>query len=409
MNLPFSFALRYFFSRKSLNAVNVVSAISAVSIAVVAFALIIVLSIYNGYEKIILDQTSDLDPDLSVERIDGKPLKTDLALKSTISSIPEIVAFTPILKENALIKCGQDQVTAQLIGVGSSFDHVASLKNSVWQGSFNLKEELHGDTVYSYNVGSKLLASLPEAAKVSSEIDVYIPKRVGLINPILPASAFSSGSGHIASIILTGQPNYDANMIIPIEQMRDLMQYDDDIAGSLALKIKSGTDIEQVKKKLLKLLNSSKDEYKVLNRLEQHPDISYIVSLEKWMTFLILIFVLLLALFNVVSSLSMLMIEKKPDISILRALGMPDKMISRIFLTEGTMVSSIGTIIGLLIGLAVVITQENYSWLGNPNAPIPEYPMLFNYWDLIISFAVVILMGILAAYYPVNLFVRKNK
>lgn len=409
MNLPLSFAFRYLFSKKSLNAVNIVSAISMIAVAVVAKALIIVLSIYNGYEQIIIGQTSDLDPDLLVERIDGKPITAGKALLEKCRNLPELAVATPILRENALVRAGGNQVTARLIGVGDDFSKVSSVAHSVWQGEFVLKGEYLGDSSYFYNVGSQLLSSIPEASSVNEDIYLYLPKRVGVINPLLPASALSIASGHISSVIMTGQPAYDANLILSIEQLRDLLSYDDDVCGTIALKVKPGYDQSEVKSKVAKLINSDGIFYKVLDRLEQHPDIAYIVSLEKWMTFLILIFVLLLALFNVVSSLSMLMIEKRQDISNLRAIGMPDKMIGKIFLFEGTMVSAIGTFCGLVIGVIIAITQQNYGWLGDPNAPIPEYPMIFQLKDLLISFIVIIGLGILSAYYPVRLFIRKNK
>ncbi|MDY6121857.1 MAG: FtsX-like permease family protein [Porphyromonas sp.] len=404
MRLPLFFAWRYLFSRKSLNAVNIVSAISAVAVAVVSMALLLVLSIYNGYGELILSQTSPIDPDLLIERTDKRSFPFPPQLKSHIVDGKSVLQCTEMLQESCVIRSGSAQVVATAIGVENNFASTSEIENSIISGSFRLRQT--GDSCMYYNLGMGVASSLNLGTESEPVVNIYFPKRVGLINPLAPASAILSGGGVVSSVFETGQEGYDFAVFVPIEQMRDLLQYDKTEVTSVALRLNSAADVAQAAKRIGHILG---DEYQVKDRYAQYPEVARIVAMEKWVTFLILLFILLLALFNVVSSLAMLLIEKKRDIEVLRSLGMRHETIMQIFILEGMSVTLLGAISGLIVGAILAFLQQRYDFIRIGSGPLEQgYPVDLQAGDVLLSLVVIVLLSWICTYYAVRVFLKKS-
>ncbi|GAD08116.1 hypothetical protein HQ45_04550 [Porphyromonas crevioricanis] len=405
MKLPLFFAGRYLFSRKSLNAVNIVSAISAVAVAVVSMALLLALSIYNGYEQLILSQTSGLDPDLLVERVDKQSFELPPSLKEKITAVEGVETAAGMISQTGLLRCKQRQTPATVIGVEPLFSTITDIDQFISDGEFQL---IRSDSSAYYNIGSALAWEL-DALVGSDTIDIYFPKRIGLINPLLPASMLRMDYGTVASIIQPGQAGYDEVAFIPIDQLRYLLQYTDNEVTAIGIKLQPEANTQKVSKLLENLLGSS---YKAKNREAQYPEISRLVAMEKWITFLILLFILILALFNVISSLAMLLLEKKKDIVILRALGMRMQDIQRIFVSEGVLVTLLGALPGLFLGAVLAFLQQEYGIVeigSSTEMGIPAYPVELHLSDFLMSLIVISSLGWICAHYAVRMFLRRYR
>ncbi|WP_336325086.1 FtsX-like permease family protein [Porphyromonas pogonae] len=395
------FGKRYLFSKKRLNAVNIVSVISAAAIGVVCTALVCILSIFNGYEDLILSQTGDLDPDLMIVPAHGEVLYlNNKDIRSALNNT-DVDSYTAIIKQQGLIKSGDNQTPATIYGVDSQYRHVTHVDNLVVSGKFSLSVGDH----YGYNAGTLLCLNLRIGAGFADPVSLYFPNRLGVINPLVPSSAFKMGEGYIASSISCKQEAYDKSLFVPIAQMRLLLGYDDNVATHIGVKAKHPSQVAALRSALIHALGS---DYLVQDKQAQYPSIGRLVAMEKWMTYLILIFVLLLAAFNVVSSISMLILEKQHDATILRSMGAMPRLLQRIFMTEGMLITLCGAVIGIALGLVLCFIQLRYGVIKiQSGISTFQYPIKIVLSDIILIALTIVTLSYLIAWYPVYYFKSK--
>ncbi len=399
MNLPFFVARRYLFSKKSHNAINIISLISVIGVAVATMAMVCVLSVFNGFGSIVESMFSAFDPDLKITTKEGKVFDYHTPEFDRIMALPEIDLISEALEENALLVYEDRQMPVLVKGVSEDFKYLADMEKLIIDGSFRLRE----DPVDYITLGAGLAVTLGVRAGFVQPIFIYAPKRNVQVNLANPAGAFTVEAVQIGGVFSLNQPEYDESMaIIPIELARELFLYDTEVSA-LDIKLKPGASVKEVKEKIRRILG---DRYVVEDRYEQQKESYNMLQIEKWVTFLILAFILLIAVFNVAGSLSMLIVEKREDIRSFRNMGASDQLISRIFLYEGWLIAFWGIIVGIAVGLILCLIQQHFGLLrlgDTPGAYIVEaYPVVVKATDILIVFVSVSIIGFLAILYPIR-------
>ncbi|MDR1499768.1 MAG: FtsX-like permease family protein [Tannerellaceae bacterium] len=397
MTFPFYIALRYLFSKKSHNAINIISLVSVCGVALATAALVCALSVMNGFNIIVFSMFGSLDPDLKITAASGKTLDPSSVGIEKLRSLPGIAVVSEVLQDNALIRYNDRQVIGSIKGVDESYKRLTSVDSILVDGSFVLSDEV---TDYA-TLGIGLAASLGINAGFVAPLEIYAPKRNEEVNMSSPSTSFNIEYAYITAVFRTDQQAYDESfMIVPISLARRLFDYEGEVSA-VEIGLDKGSSMQAMKKEVRAILG---DRYKVSDRYEQQ-EVSYrMMQSEKWIIFLILCFILVVALFNMVSSLSMLMIEKKGDVRILRAMGAGEGLIGRIFLLEGWMISVAGAVIGIVLGLALCILQEEFGLVRMGVAGtfvIDNYPVRVEPSDIGIILVTVLVTGFLSAWYPV--------
>ncbi|MFV0329238.1 MAG: ABC transporter permease, partial [Dysgonomonas sp.] len=344
MNLPLHIARRYLFAKKSHNAINIISMISVCGITVATMALVCALSVFNGFTDVVAKTFSAFDPELQIVPAQGKVFDSTNEKIKQIKKLPEIAFTAEELEENALIKFADRQEPIILKGVSPEFEHLASIDKLIIDGHFSLRE---GD-IDNGVIGAGLAMFLGVRAGFIDPVELYVPKRNERINLANPATAFTQSEAYIRGVFALNQQKYDDQMlIVSIDLARELLRYENEIS-SLDIKVKDGVSVDKVHSEIKSILGS---DFIIKNRFEQQEDLYRMVNIEKWVTFLILSIILLIAVFNIVGSLTMLIIEKDEDIRILKSLGGNNKFITKIFLFEGWLITLVGAFAGLVLGL----------------------------------------------------------
>lgn len=404
LNVSFFIAWRYLFSKKSHNAINVISAISVCGIAIATMAMIVVLSVFNGFGGIVEGMFSAFDPDLKITSKEGKVFDYHTPLFSEALQTGGIQMISESLQENALFIFEDQQVPVVMKGVSQEFNLMTDMDKLMLDGEFRLRE----DVVDYTTLGAGLAVQLGARPGFINPIEIYAPKRDVEVNIANPAAAFTTTYAQIGGVFSLNTPQYDDQMaIVPIQLARELLNYESEVT-SLDLKLDPGVSVKSVKKEVKGILG---DDYAVEDRYEQQSESYRMLQIEKWVTFLILAFILVIAVFNVVGSLSMLIVEKKNDIDSLRNMGASNNVITKIFKYEGWLITFIGVIAGLIIGLAVSLIQQHFGFIKLSNTPgayiIDAYPVIVKFIDVLIVFGVVSLIGMITVLYPVNNLKRK--
>lgn len=403
MNFPFFIARRYLFSRKRFSAVNVVSLVSAVAICVVSSALVCILSIFNGYESLIMKHSAVTDPPLLIRTADHSMLHADDATLLSALQTAGISSYSFTLKGEGLVRTSLRQQAVALLGVDDRYVGTVNIDSIAFAGTFSI-EGLSG--MAALNVGAATAAEMQLGVGFVDPVEIIVPRRVGLINPLVPAGAFKSMEGKVASVIASGMEPTDHTIILSLDSLRRLLDYTEQEAEAVAIRLQADGEPEQVAATLRSVLGEG---YQVLDLAGQHPEVSQLVSMEKWMSYFILLFILVLAAFNIVSSLSMLLIEKKEDIATLHSLGASRQVIVRIFRMEGMLVSLIGAVVGIVIGIALCLAQQTYGLvtlqIGLSSVP---YPIRIDALDLALIFLTIFALSYAAAYYPVHYFINRR-
>ena len=404
MNFPFYIARRYLFSKKSHNAINVISLISVCGVVIATTALVCALSVYNGFNDLVSSLFSHFDPQLKVTAKYGKVFDPNCSEIAQVKALPEIESYCAVLQDNALIKYKDRQEIGVIKGVDDNFSHLVDLDSVLIEGEFILSDEV---TNYA-TLGIGLASHLGIKAGFVSPIEIYVPKRDQQVNMANPATSFNLEYTFISSVFRIDQQVYDDYyMIIPLQTARTLLNYENEISA-LELKVKEGASLATVEKQIKQLLG---DKFEVKNRFEQQEASFKMMQIEKWVTFLILCFILAIALFNIVGSLSMLMIEKKDDVETLRNMGANDRQIQQIFLFEGWMISGFGALLGILVGVVLCWMQQAFGLiqLGDTAGSfiIDAYPVHILLLDILTVFLTVLAIGFLAAWYPVHYLGKK--
>ncbi|RHR37997.1 ABC transporter permease [Parabacteroides sp. AF18-52] len=404
MNLPFYIAQRYLFSKKSHNAINIISMVCVCGVVIATIAVVCALSVYNGFNDLVAGMFSSFDPELKISPRTGKVFDPTTAEFQKVKQLPDIAYFGEVLQDNALVRYHDRQDIAIIKGVDDNFCHLTQIDSILIDGSFILKDEVADYATLGVGLSSKLGAK----PGFASPLEIYVPKRDEKVNLSNPASSFNQEYAYIGGVFLINQQVYDEGyMILPLSLVRQLLKYDKEVS-SIELKLADGADISSVRKQIKAILG---DQFTVQDRYEQQEASFKMMQVEKWMTFLILSFILAIALFNVVGSLSMLMIEKKDDVRTLRNMGASDSLIRRIFLFEGWMISGFGALIGIVIGLVLCLLQQTYGIikLGQTAGAfiIDAYPVRVIFTDLLTAFITVAAIGFMAAWYPVHYLGKK--
>lgn len=401
MNFPFYIARRYLFSKKSTHAINVISLISVVGVSVATMALVVVLSGFNGFSDLIASFFTGFDPQLKIEPAKGKAVAADDPILTEIKKLPEIEVATECVEDQALAMYRNKQAMVTIKGVEDNFDSLTNINDILYgDGKF----ELHAANLQYGILGIRLAQDLGTGVAWRNYLNIYAPQREGQYDASNPTEAFVEDSLiSPGALFQVKQSKYDKGYIITsIDFARRIFSRQGEIT-SLELRLKADVDIDEAKARIKKITGNK---FTVKDRYEQQADTFNIMHIEKLFAYAFLTFILMVACFNIIGSLSMLIIDKKDDVRTLRYLGATDKQINRIFLFEGRMISVFGAFIGILFGLLLCWLQQTYGLvsLGNRagNFVVEAYPISVHPWDVILIFFTVIIVGWLAVWYPVR-------
>ena len=401
MNFPYYIAKRYIFSKKSTNVINVISIISVIGVAVATTALVIVLSVFNGFHDLVATFFTNFDPQIEVVPTKGKTAPADDPILTKIRHLPEVDVATESVEDQALAIYNNKQAMVTVKGVYDNFDQLTHITDILYgDGHYSLHA---GELQYGI-MGIRLATTLGTGARFGDYMRIYAPQREGQLDMSNPQSAFVVDSLLSPGVVFAvNQSKYDKNYIIaPIAFARNIFGQQG-MLSSLEIRLKDGSNLDDVKKEMQDLAGSK---YKVMDRFEQQADTFKIMQIEKIIAYIFLTFILVVACFNIIGSLSMLIIDKKNDVNTLRNLGATDKQISQIFLFEGRMISTIGAIIGIGFGLLMCFIQQQYGIVSlgdsSGNFVVNAYPVSVHYGDIAIIFVTVLAVGWLAVWYPVR-------
>lgn len=390
-------AWRYLFSKKGHNAINIVSGVSAAAVGVVTAAMVCVMSVMNGFGVMVEQLFSQFDPDIRIEAATGKSFRLDPATPASLSSLPSVDMLSESVEETALVYYDDKQMPVQLRGVDTAFAQLTHIDSIITDGKYMVYDGAFERAV----LGQGLAWQLGIGAHFVQGMQVYAPKRTGRVNMLRPDESFNRETCFIAGTFAVQQTKYDdALMLVSIHLARRLLDYGDDEVSALLVKVKDGVSIRQAKKELRSVLGN---DYQILDRYEQQEDFFRILRIEKLLTALLLAFILLIATFNIIGALSMLIIDKQKDIQILSDLGADHKMIQNIFLYEGWLISALGAAVGLVVGMAICLVQEHFGILkmgSGTEYVVSAYPVAVQGTDILIIAAIVLALGAVAAYIP---------
>ena len=400
-------ALRYLFSKKGHNAINIVSGISAVAVAVVTAAMICVLSVMNGFGTIVEHMFSEFDPVLLVVPAEGQTLRTDAEPILSLYAREDIEAISMQLEQTALVRYKEHQLPARVMGVDSLFTATAHIDSIITDGFYSVWDGAFERAV----LGRGLAAQLGMNAHFTGALHLYAPERIGRINMLRPDQSLRHEHAFIAGTFAVNQIEYDDQlMLVSLPMAQRLFGYDEYTATALRLQPKIVNQTKSSINRQSSIVKSSIEKdlgegFRVLDRYEQQADFFRILRIEKWLTILLLVFILIIASFNVIGSLSMLIIDKREDIRILSHMGADEAMIRRIFLFEGWLISSLGTLSGLVLGVLICLGQQHYGWLKLGTGSeyiISAYPVQVQIPDIALVAAIVLVLGFVAAWYPAH-------
>lgn len=406
MNFPLFVARRYLFSKKSTNAINVISIISMIGVAVATMALVIVMSVFNGFHDLVASFLTNFDPQLEVVPTEGKSANANDPLLKKVKQLRQVDIATENVEDMAMAMYGDKLTMVTIKGVDDNFDKLTHIKEILYgDGEY----ELHAGNLEYGIIGIRLAQTLDVGATWNGYLKIYAPKRSGQLDMSNPASGFTVDSLLSPGVVFSvNQARYDKGHILTsIEFARNLFDMKGRIS-SLELRLQENSNLQEVKKEIQTIVGSR---YKVLDRFEQQADTFKIMQIEKIIAYFFLTFILVVACFNIIGSLSMLMIDKKNDVVTLRNIGASDKQITKIFLFEGRMISVIGALIGILLGLLLCWLQQTFGFvsLGQSagNFVVNAYPVSVHYLDILLIFITVIVVGWMAVWYPVRYFSKR--
>lgn len=406
MNLPFYIARRYLFAKKKHNAINIISAISVCGVALATMAMVCTLSVFNGFQEMVEQLFTAFDPELKITAREGKVFQPDDPGIRQVQALPCIDVWTETVEDNAMVQYKNRQAMATIKGVENNFEQLTEIDSLLYgTGQFMLN-----DPVADYGImGVELMSELGTGIQFVDPLQVYAPKRNVRINLANPSAAFNRKYLHSPGVVfIVNQQKYDARYIITsLDFARALFGYHTEVSA-IELKLKPGNDIGRIQGQIQDILG---DRYLVQNRYEQQSDVFRIMKIEKLISYLFLTFILAIACFNVIGSLSMLILDKREDVVTLRNLGANDRLIARIFLFEGRLIAAFGAAIGIIGGLLLCFLQQAFGLisLGGRNGAflVEAYPVSVHATDVLLVFVTVIAVGFLSVWYPVRYLSKK--
>ena len=406
MNFPFFIARRYLFSKKSTHVINVISGISIVGVAIATMALVVTLSVFNGFHDLVASFFTSFDPQLKVVPVEGKTVAADDPVLTQIRELPQIEVATECVEDQALAIYRNRQAMVIIKGVEDNFDQLTHINEIlVGDGEFGLHA---ADMDYGIP-GIRLADQLGTGYFYDEPMHIYAPRREGQLDMTAPEEAFEEDVLYSPGVLFNvKQTKYDKNYILTNIAFARRLFGQQGMLSSLELRLKPGSNFNKVKAQISDLCG---EKFVVKDRFEQQDDTFKIMKIEKLIAYIFLTFILMVACFNIIGSLSMLIIDKKDDVVTLRNLGCSDKQIVRIFLFEGRMISAIGAIIGILIGLTLCLAQQQFGLvaLGSSSGSfiIDAYPVSVHPEDIVLIFVTVLVVSFLSVWYPVRFFAKR--
>ncbi len=412
--LAFNIALRYLLAPKSHSAINTITLVAACGVAIITAAMICVLSVYNGFEGLVSDLTSRFDPDLRIEASVGKGFTEDTQLRSFIEDLPEVESVNVTLEETVLLSYSGHQVPAKMKGVEDTFAEVTQI-DSILLGTdgFLLEDEVAHYCILGAGLGSTLGMSRGFVRPLS----VYCPRRTGKIDLLNPEESFSEMPLYCSNIFMVQQSQYDDQYFLcSLSTARELLG-DSLLTTAYEVKLSEGANADRVKTKLTELLSDDKDNssplainhshFRILTQREQQADAYRIMQIEKWISYLLVVFILLIASFNIIGALSMLMIDKSSEITTLRNLGASNSLIKNIFTLEGWLISGSGAILGVILGVTLCLLQQHFGIISlgagvTAQYVVNAYPVHLLWSDVLLTLLSVTLIGWLATAYTIR-------
>lgn len=394
MSLPLKIACRYLVSKKGHQAVNIISIVAVGGVVVATAALICVLSVFNGFRGLIMGKLAMLDPQIAITATLGKTINDADSVIEVVSALPGVERAVPVIEDQALAIYAQLQMPVRLKGVPDDYNTMNLMDSVIVDGQWKLRDQVSRYAVAGAGPAVRLMVR-PDFLGM---VRLYAPQRQGRVNIANPMGAFRQDSLFVSGIFQLQQNSYDADLIyVPLEMARELFDYETE-ATQVEVKLAPGANEQGAMSAISQALGN---DYQVKNRLMQQREAYRLVNIEKWMAFLLLAFILVIATFNVISTLSLLIIEKDDSIATLRALGANDRQISRIFVLQGWLITLVGAMTGVVIGLLLCLGQQRYGWLrlsGDPaNMIINAYPVKVQWTDVLITFALVAAVGLLTS------------
>ena len=408
MNFPFYIARRYLFSKKSHNAINVISGVSVCGVALATLAMVCTLSVFNGFRDLVATMFTAFDPELKITSVSGKVFDSEDERIQSLRQWPEIEVFSCSLEDNAMVQYKGRQAMVVIKGIEDNFSQLTAIDNILYgRGDFVLHDE-----VVDYAIpGIELVSVLGTGIRFLNPLEVYAPKRGTKINVANPTTSFQTDYLHSSGLVFAvNQQKYDASYILTsLSFARNLFQYDTEVS-SIELKLLPNASLSQMKGKVQDLLGK---DFKVQDRYEQQLDTYRIMEVEKLISYIFLTFILLIACFNVIGSLSMLIIDKRKDVETLRNLGADNKLVYRIFLFEGCLISFMGALIGVVLGLVLCLIQQEFGILSLGSGDmagsfvVDAYPVSVQLGDVFLVLITVLLVSFLSVQYPVRYLFKK--
>lgn len=396
-------AQRYLFSKKSHNTINIISIVSMCGVAVGSMALICVLSVLNGFEHMVQDSFTSFDPDLKITSQQGRVFDLNTEAWQQVRTLDGVELFSEVFSGNVLVGFNGRQTPALIKGVSANYSHMTGVKTLMIDGSFMLRGGAGNTAV----VGVGVANTLSLGVDFVSPIALFVPKRYANVNLARPETAFTQHNLFVSGVFAANQPEYDDEIVfVPIDLAQQLFDYSPTEVSSVEIKVRNGNQIDKLELTIQTILG---DSFAVQNRYEQQADFYRILQIEKWITFLILAFILLIATCNIIGSLSMLMINKQQDIALFFNLGADNKIVQFLFLLEGWMISVYGALIGLVVGIVLCLIQQYVGVIKMGEGFVVEnYPVALQLGDVFLVFFTVIILGFLLASYPASV-LRKRR
>ena len=406
MNFPFYIARRYLFSKKSTHAINIISTISAVGVAVATMALVVTLSVFNGFHDLVASFFTTFDPQLKVVPVSGKTVAADDPTLKTICSLKQVEVATEIVEDMALATYNGRQAMVKIKGVEDNFDSLTHIRE-ILEGDGEYC--LHAADMHYAIVGIRLAERFGMGYTFQNELKIYAPKREGQLNLANPQDGFVEGNLYSPGVLFcVKQGKYDKNYILTSIAFARNLFAQQGMVSAVELRLKPGSDFDGVKAEMNKI---GEGKFRVLDRYEQQEDTFKIMKIEKLIAYIFLTFILVVACFNLIGSISMLIIDKRNDVVTLRNLGANDSQIVRIFLFEGRMISTLGALAGIAVGLLLCWIQQQWGLVGLGRSSgsfiIDSYPVSVHPEDVILIFITVLAVGYAAVWYPVRYFSRR--
>lgn len=402
MHLPLFIARRYLFAKKSHNVINIISAISAVGMAIGTAALIIILSIYNGFDELVKSTLSNVEPDILITPAKGKVFVPEGEAFDRIKDNPLVGEYNLILQENVFVDYDGHQGIAKAKGVDSAFEAESPLAEHITNGEFSL----HKGQLPQMVVGAGLAYKMGMNPAFLASAELYFPIRDRNFSLANPAASIETVRMRPSGIFSVNQQIDDDLMIVPIEEMRKLLGYEEEVSG-VEIRLAEGSTAKDIRSAIKHIQKELGPEFKVLDRFRQNTSLYKMMRYEKAAIFLILIFVIIIIALNIFGSITMLIIEKKDDIETYRSLGATDKLLRRTFTLEGWLISLLGLAAGLVVGIGFSLAQQHFGFIKMPGSfLVNAYPVILQWQDVLATIAGVALIGYIIALLPVRRNIR---